>query len=181
MTGDIACGTGLLCTGNIISVTGSPVSSITVGITSILGGSTGNIIYNNAGIVGEYALATALDYLAGTANNKIVTPSIIWPSETTTTYGATINLNFQTFKNTSITLTGSITTMNVTNVVAGKAGMITFIQDGFGSHSTVFNNIFKFTSGIAPTLTATGGAVDILSYSCRTTTFCAASMLNDVR
>lgn len=155
--------------------------SITVGVTNVAGGVTTNILYNNAGKVGEYALATKAQMYAATAADKIVTPSVIYPTETTTTYGATTTFDFSTFKNTKVTLTGDITTQTLTNIVEGKAGMITFIQDGSGNHTTVWNSIFKFSGGTAPTLTTTAAAVDILTYSCRTTTFCAASLLTDVK
>lgn len=52
MTGDIACGSGLLCTGNTISSTGT---NITVGTTVINSGTTGRPLYDNAGILGEYS------------------------------------------------------------------------------------------------------------------------------
>jgi hypothetical protein len=80
-----------------------------------------------------------------------------------------------------VTLTGNITTQTVSNVVVGKSGSITFIQDGAGLHTTVWDSKFKFAGGTAPTLTTTAGAVDILNYQCRTSTFCFAVMMNDVR
>ncbi len=155
--------------------------SITVGVTNVAGGATTNILYNNAGKVGEYALATVPDMYAGTANNKIVTPSVVWPPDVTITYGTTTTFDMSTFRDAVVTLTGNITTMTVSNVVVGKSGAITFIQDGGGSHTTVFDSKFKFAGGVAPTLTATGGAVDILNYDCRTSTFCYAAMMNDVK
>lgn len=154
--------------------------TITVGVTNVAGGATTNILYNNAGKVGEYALATANQYNCATAGS-LVQPSVVYQAETVTTYGTTTTFNFCTFKNTSVTLTGNITTQTFTNVVAGKAGMITFIQDGTGSRTTVWNSILKFTGGTTPTLTATAGAVDILTYACRSPTFCGASLLTDVR
>jgi len=156
-------------------------SGITVGVTTISGGATTNILYNNAGILGEYALATVPDMYAGTANNKIVTPSVIWPPEVTVTYGTTTTFNMSTFRDAVVTLTGNITTMTVSNVVVGKAGSITFIQDGTGSRTTVWDSKFKFAGGIAPILTTTPAAVDILNYECRTSTFCYAAMMNDVK
>ncbi len=153
---------------------------ITVGSTVINNGSTTNILYNNAGVLGEYALATAAQYLAGTSG-KIVQAGVIYQAETTTTYGTTTTFDFSTFINTKVTLTGNITTQTLTNVMEGKAGMITFIQDGTGSRTTVWNSIFKFAGGITPTLSTTASAIDVLNYSCRTTTFCAASLMKDVR
>ena len=80
-----------------------------------------------------------------------------------------------------MTLTGNITTQTLSNVIAGKAGTIAFIQDATGSRTTVWNTIFKFPGGITPTLTTTANAVDILSYSCRSATFCIATLLKDVK
>lgn len=54
MTGDIACGTGLLCTGNNISATSLP---LTIGTTAIASGTTKGLLYNNAGFLGNLATA----------------------------------------------------------------------------------------------------------------------------
>src|SRR6266404_3851560 len=168
----------------IIKVLADDISvggGITVGSTVVNNGSTTNILYNNAGILGEYALATVPDMYAGTANNKIVTPSVVWPPEVTVTYGTTTTFDMSTFRDAVVTLTGNITTQTVSNVVVGKAGSIAFVQDGTGSRTTVWSSTFKFAGGTAPTLTTTAGAVDILNYSCRTSTFCYAAMMNDVK
>jgi hypothetical protein len=45
-------GTGIVCTG----ITGGVASSISVGTTTISGGTTGRIEYNNAGTLGEYSI-----------------------------------------------------------------------------------------------------------------------------
>jgi hypothetical protein len=155
--------------------------TITVGVTNVAGGATTNILYNNAGKVGEYALATVPDMYAGTATNKIVAPSVVWPPEVTITYGTTTTFDMSTFRDAVVTLTGDITTMTVTNVVVGKSGSITYIQDGSGNHTTVFDSKIKFAGGVAPTLTTTAGAVDVLNFACRTATFCYAAMMNDVK
>lgn len=128
----------------------------------------------------DVPIATDANFLAGTTD-KFVQSGTLWQTETTTTFGANTTFDFSLFKNTKVTLTGNITTQTLSNVTVGKAGSITFIQDGTGSRTTVWNSIFKFGSGITPTLTTTAGAVDILSYSCRTATFCQAALMNDVK
>lgn len=125
-------------------------------------------------------VASNAQMLAGTSD-KFVQAGVLWQAETTTTYSTTTTFDFATFKNTVVTLTGNITTMTLSNVTVGKAGSITFIQDGTGTRTTVWNSVFKFASGTAPVLTTTAGAVDILSYSCRSATFCQAALMNDVR
>jgi microcystin-dependent protein len=154
--------------------------TITVGLTTVANGTTTNILYNNAGVLGEYPLAALSDMYAGTSG-KIVSSGVIWPPEVTVTYGTTTTFNMATFRDAVVTLTGNITTQTVSNVVVGKAGTITFIQDGSGNHTTVWDSKFKFAGGVTPTLTTTAAAVDILSYSCRTSTFCFAAMMNDVK
>jgi hypothetical protein len=119
-------------------------------------------------------------YLTGAANT-LVPASVIYQAETTTTFGATTTFDFSTFINTAVTLTGNITTMTLANVKAGQAGTIAFIQDSTGSRTTVFNSIFKFAGGATPSLTSTPNAVDVLSYSCRSATFCVASLITNVR
>jgi hypothetical protein len=133
-----------------------------------------------SGGTGVTALATAAQYIAGTVTNPIP-PSVIYTSETTTTFGATTTFDFSTFINTAVTLTGNITTMSVANVTAGKAGTITFVQDATGSRTTVFNTVFKFPGGNVPALSTAANAVDVLSYSCRSAAFCVASLLKGVQ
>ncbi len=155
--GNIVCFNGT--TGRLTDCGISPTSlNLIVGTTTLSSGTSPNTLFNNGGVLGEIPAA-----------------------ETVTTYGTTTTFNFSTFKNTAVTLTGNITTQTLTNVPVGRAGMITFIQDGGGGHTTVWNSIFKFTGGTTPTLTATGGAIDVLTYSCRSASFCAASLLPDVR
>jgi hypothetical protein len=223
MTGDIACGTGILCTGNIISSNviplgtsgGIPYYNTTTTVLSsglltanqlVLGGGAGTspatlgslgttstLLHGNAGGAPAFGsvvaadlsaalIANATDYAAGTSSTTLITPSIIYPSETTTTFGTTTTFNFATFINTAVTLTANITTQTLSNVVAGKAGSIRFIQSGAGSFTTVWNSIFKFAGGTTPTLT-TGSttAIDVLSYNCITATYCQATLAKDVK
>ena len=51
MTGDIACGTNVTCTGNIISVSNN--IPIVIGGTTITGGTSAGLLYDNAGVVGN--------------------------------------------------------------------------------------------------------------------------------
>lgn len=147
-------------------------------ITAFAG--TGYIRRTGAGAYAFSSAATGAQYLAGTAANVPIDPSVVYQAETTTTYGATTTFDFSTFINTAVTLTNNITTMNVSNVKAGQAGTITFIQDATGSRTTVWNSVFKFAGGATPTLSTAASAIDVLSYSCRSATFCVASLIQNV-
>lgn len=120
-------------------------------------------------------IATATNFRAGTAN-KILDAAGVFTTETTTTFGATTTFDLSTFINTAVTLTGNITTMTVSNPKAGQCGMITFIQDGTGSRTTVWSSTFKFAGGTTPTLTTGAGGVDTLFYCCRSTSVCQAAL-----
>lgn len=154
-----------------------------VGFGAASPGPAGGVITSNGPTVDptfqalpSLTYATAAQYLAGVVSSAPIPPSIIYPPEVTITYGTTTTFDFSTFINAVVTLAGPITTQTLSNVIAGKAGTITFIQDGTGSRTTVWNTIFKF-SGSLPTLSTAAGAIDVLSYSCRTATFCEASLL----
>ena len=53
MTGDISCGSYLLCTSNVVSVLPQPASSIVVGATGIVGGTDTGLLYNNGAGLGN--------------------------------------------------------------------------------------------------------------------------------
>lgn len=145
---------------------------------------TSLVLTNGTGLpyagIASGALATAAQYMAGTAST-LVSSNIAFTSETTTTFGATTTFDFSTFINTAVTLTGNITTMTLSNVKAGQAGTIAFIQDGTGSRTTVWSSTLKFAGGVTPTLSTTAAAVDILSYSCRSSSNCVASLILNVK
>lgn len=95
-------------------------------------GLTGGAIAGGGTIAAD--IATAANFRAGTANKLLPADQVFTP-EVTVTYGATTTFDFSTFINASVTLTGNITTVTFTNIKAGQAGLIRFIQDGTGSHT----------------------------------------------
>lgn len=181
--GTIASGDGSALTGTASSFTAGHVTTnanLTGPVTSVGNATTigaGQVTYAN---LASAALATAAQYIAATANT-VVPASVIYTAETATTFGATTTFDFSTFINTAVTLTGNITTMTLSNVKAGQAGSITFIQDGTGSRTTVWNSIFKFAGGVTPTLSTAAGAIDVLFYSCRSATVCPASLVLNMK
>lgn len=172
--------------GTIKYVTPTQVASAGVAGVSSIAGNTGAFtlstgITNSTNDI-RVDKATNANYYAGTSN-KVPTTDVIYPPNVTITYGATTSIDFSTFNNGTITLTGNITTMNVSNVVAGKSGRIRFIQDGTGSRTTVWSSTFKFAGGTTPTLTTAASAIDVLYYDCETSpaTVCYASLNKDMK
>ena len=87
----------------------------------------------------------------------------------TLTDGATITPNFNSGNNFTVTLGGNRTLANPSNLVAGQSGSIFIVQDGTGSRTLAWGSYWDFTTGAAPTLTTTAGAVDRVDYIVRTT------------
>jgi hypothetical protein len=167
--------------GTLKYVTPSQIAGASSGTVTAVSAGTG-MSFSTINTSGSVAIdkASSSNYFAA-ASNKVPTTDVIYTSEVTVTYGTTTTFDFATFINSSVTLTGNITTMTLSNVIAGKAGTIRFIQDGTGSRTTVWSSAFKFGGGTTPSLSTAANAVDVLSYNCVTTSFCQASLMKDVK
>lgn len=95
------------------------------------------------------------------------------------TDGATITPDFSLANNFSVTLGGSRTLANPTNLTAGQSGIIVITQDGTGSRTLAYGSYFKFANGTAPTLTTTAAAVDVLAYYVESSTRITARVIGD--
>jgi len=88
----------------------------------------------------------------------------------TLTDGASITPDFGANQNFTVTLGGSRTLENPSNMVVGQTGSIFVVQDGTGSRTLSFGTYWDFAGGTAPTLTTTASAVDRIDYIVRTST-----------
>ncbi len=96
------------------------------------------------------------------------------------TDGATIAVDMSLGNNFSVTLGGSRSLGDPSNVTAGQSGVIVVTQDGTGSRTLAYAGTkYKFAGGTAPTLTTTAAAVDVLAYYCESATrITVTSLLN---
>jgi hypothetical protein len=85
-------------------------------------------------------------------------------AEQTLTDGATIDWNLSTQQVAKVTLAGNRTLNAPTNQQAGAFYSLAIIQDGTGSRTLTFNSAYKFTGAVAPTLTTTASAKDIIIF-----------------
>ena len=97
------------------------------------------------------------------------------------TYASTITPDFSAGNNFSVTLTGNATLANPTNLTAGQTGSITITQDATGSRTLAYGSYWKFSGGVAPTLTTTANATDVLAYYVNSSTQITATLITDVR
>jgi hypothetical protein len=99
---------------------------------------------------------------------------------TALTDGATITPDFAVANNFSVTLGGSRTLANPTNLTAGASGCIWITQDGTGSRVLSYGSQWDFTGGTAPTLTTTAAAVDCLAYSVQSSSRITATLITNL-
>lgn len=95
---------------------------------------------------------------------------------TALTDGATITPDFSLSNNWSLTLGGSRTLANPTNLTAGQTGVIVITN---GAYTLSFGGYWKFPGGTAPTLTQNG--VDVLAYYVDSSTRITARLIADVK
>jgi len=99
----------------------------------------------------------------------------------TLTDAACIAVSSSNANNFVVTLGGNRTLKAMTPAQPGQTGLIYVYQDGTGSRTLAYNSVYKFAGGTAPTLTTTASAVDILSYSVRTSTAIDAELKADFK
>ncbi len=99
---------------------------------------------------------------------------------TALTDGATITPDFAAGNNYSVTLAGNRTLANPTNLTAGQSGVILVSQDSTGSRTLAFGSYWKFAGGIAPTLTTTTSAVDVIAFFVDSSTRISTQVLLNV-
>lgn len=97
----------------------------------------------------------------------------------TLAYSATETLNGSVGDLYLLTLTASATTFAApTNLVQGKNWRLKLTQGGGGTDTVTWNTLFKWTNGVAPTLSTTAGAVDMLSFVYDGTIITGSAILN---
>ena len=88
----------------------------------------------------------------------------------TLTDAATITPDFAANCNFTVTLGGSRTIANPSNLTAGQSGSIFLVQDATGSRTVSWGSYWDFAGGTAPTLTTTANAIDRVDYIVRSST-----------
>ena len=83
---------------------------------------------------------------------------------TTLTDAASISVDFDTAQNFTVTLGGSRTLENPSNIDPGQTGSIFVAQDGTGGRTLSFGTSWNFAGGTPPTLSTAVSAVDRIDY-----------------
>ena len=100
--------------------------------------------------------------LSGT--NGITTPTAIASTNTQNSASGSLTLNFSTFQNFIINMTGNVTLTNPTTEAVGQSGFIVFNQDATGSRTLSIGTDYETPNGQAIVLTTNASATDIVPY-----------------
>lgn len=135
--------------------------------------STTGLAVNGAITQGGNAVLDAADlgvsvqaYDANTAKinvNQAWTAAQRTATQTASVTGAT-TLDFDTYQNFVLTLTGNVTLSNPTTEAIGQTGFIVFTQDGTGGRTVSLGTDYKTAAAAGLTLSATASAIDVVPY-----------------
>lgn len=164
-TNDGANGQVLTTDGNgVTSWVALPSPSLIVNTTTISSGTSGRILYDNAGTMGEKTVSGSGDVVLATSPT-VTTPVITGLNETKT--APTIStgiliLDCSVGNVFSVSLNANITTLTFSNVPSsGTSYSLTLSFTADGTPRTItWGASVKWPNGTAPTLTSTNGKVD---------------------
>lgn len=164
-------------TGTLKTITGGTGTASALQVSTAGIKSTGTLEVTGASTLASATLSTPLPLASGgTASaTAVLARNVLNKGETAITDAATIATDCSLGNVFTVTLGGNRALGAPTNLAAGATYIWRFTQDGAGSRTLSFNSVFKFAGGVAPTLTTTAAAVDIVSgVSNGTNIYCSA-------
>lgn len=132
--------------------------------------------------LGNLTFATTAQWIANSAG-RLLTTDQVWGAgtPTTLTHGVNVAVDMNAGIDFTWTLTSTPTTLlSPSNVKAGQKGII-WLTTNLNGATITLGSIWKTQGGSGITPSFTSGSVDLLSYACRTTTFCAITKAGDLR
>ena len=119
-------------------------------------------------------------FVVANVTNQLISSGAAYQNIIRLTDAATITPNLAQTNNFIVTLGGSRTMANATNILPGQSGVIFVQQDGTGSRTLAFGTGWRFPSNAAPTLTTTANAVDMIVYTAWSSSNLAAQAVLNV-
>jgi len=100
---------------------------------------------------------------AVTVGSLTVTKNAIAGTQTANATGST-TLDFATYQNFVLTLTGNVTLANPTTEAVGQSGFIVMVQDGTGSRTVSLGTDYETAGAGGLTLSTAASTTDIVPY-----------------
>lgn len=135
---------------------------ITVGSTSVTSGTSGELLYDNAGTLGQLA-ATSSQGVTLTVSGGDLT--VAKTALHTATDGATVTFDLSV-SDLHIETLGGNRTLALANVTVGLPFTIVLVQDGTGSRTVTWWSGIRWSGGTTPTLATGAGKADTFTFLC---------------
>lgn len=120
-----------------------------------------------AGLQSSDIGSTVQGYDADTAKTDVATSWTAAQRGATQTNASTtgnVTLDFSSYQNFVLTLTGNVTLDNPTTEVVGQSGFIVLIQDGTGGRTLSLGSEYKTAGAAGITLSTAASTTDIVPY-----------------
>ena len=118
---------------------------------------------------------------ASTFNNTVQVSGAAKGTIITVTDAASVIVSMAKANTFVVTLAGNRTLGFPSPIPPGQSGMIYIYQDGSGSRTLAYTSCWRFAGGSTPTLTTTASAVDMLTYSVRSSATIDAALVADLK
>ena len=102
-------------------------------------------------------------FVIADAGTVSISKSATAATQTANASGST-TLDFATYQNFVLTLTGNVTLANPTTEAVGQSGFIVLIQDGTGSRTVSLGTDYETAAGAGLTLSSVASRTDIVPY-----------------
>ncbi len=142
-------------------------------IVSVVGAATfgGAATFSSAATFNASVTFNSAVQVSGAAKGTIIT----------LTDGASVIVSMAKANTFVVTLGGNRTLGFPSPIPPGQSGMIYIYQDGTGSRTLAYTSCWRFAGGTTPTLTTDAAAVDMLTYSVRTSATIDAALVADLK
>jgi hypothetical protein len=174
---DLDIGGDVTIDGNF-ALTGNGTITGTLGVTGTLTAPAAT-----EGAPGLLDLATDAEIYASTSGAHAITAADLETAAVPValTDAATLAFDWAAGINRTVTLGGNRALGNPSNGKPGTWRRIQITQDGAGSRTLTYGNQYVFPLGVAPVLTTTIAAVDVLHIYCRTASIFEVYLASDLK
>lgn len=122
-------------------------------------------------VYGLFSIADVVPSTGGTfsgsvthSNDVIFNKALQGNTLTDTSNSGSVTLDFDTYQNFVLTLTGNVTLANPSTEAVGQSGFMVLIQDGTGSRTLSLGTDYETAAGGGITLSTAASARDIVPY-----------------
>ena len=122
----------------------------------------GNVL--DIGTPSDGTVSTAKIASNAVTATKLADANFAGNTNTDTTNTGNVTLDFATFQNHVLTLTGNVTLVNPSTEAVGQTGILVFIQDGTGSRTVSLGTDYETAGGAGITLSTAASTTDIVPY-----------------